>query len=89
MSGISAFVFGPLYLYFVHGFLQRRNTIRTPAIVYAVVMLYSMVVHIVVELWGDLPPPNLLVFAGVYAIYVIAPVLLLWRMRDARPFGEP
>jgi hypothetical protein len=87
MSGVSAFLFGPLYVYLAHGFLKRRNEIRVPAIAYAWVMLYSMAVHVAVELWGERPPPYPLVFIATYAIYIIAPVLLLWRMRPARPFG--
>lgn len=87
MSGISAFVFGPFYLWLVRGFVRRDERIRIPAIVYAWMMLYSMVVHLAVELWGELPPPNIPVFVGVYAIYVIAPVLLLWRMRGQRVFA--
>lgn len=87
MSGLSAFVFGPFYLYLCHGLWKRSPSVRVPAIAYAWTMLYSMVVHTAVELWGDLPPPNLLVFVGVYAIYGIAPALLLWRMREPDPFA--
>jgi hypothetical protein len=87
MSGISAFVFGPIYLYLAHGILRRRPSIRIPAIAYAITMLYSMVVHLAVELFGDLPPPDLLVFTAVYAIYLVTPVLLLWRFRPRAPFG--
>ena len=89
MSSVSAFVMGPFYIYLVHGFLKQRNAIRIPSIVYAVVMLYSMLVHTAVELLGDLRPPNLIVFALVYAIYFVAPVLLVIRMRDRLPFGPP
>lgn len=80
MSTISAFVFGPFYLLLGWALLKQRRWIRLPAIVYAAVMLYSMVVHTVVEIWGDLPPPNMLVFVGTYAAYVIAPAVLLRRM---------
>lgn len=81
MSAISAFIFGPFYLVLARGLWRGSASIRTPAIVYGWVMLYSMVIHIVYELWGELPPPNLAVFAGVYAPYVVAPALLLWRLR--------
>ncbi len=87
MSAISAFVFGPFYVWLVRGFLRRDERIRTPAVVYGWVMLYSMVVHVAVELWGELPPPNLPVFFGVYAMYVVAPALLLWRMRSGPAFA--
>jgi hypothetical protein len=87
MSAISAFVFGPIYLYLAHGFLKRREAIRLPAIAWAWVMLYSMVVHVAIELWGDAPPPSTLVFAATYAIYCVAPVLLLYRVRSSPIFG--
>ncbi len=87
MSAISAFVFGPFYLYLAHGFLKRRESIRVPAIAWAWVMLYSMVVHVAIELWGDLPPPSTLVFVATYGIYCVAPVLLLVRMRSTPLFG--
>jgi hypothetical protein len=86
MSAISAFVFGPLYIYLAHGFWRQRARIRTAGLVYGWVMVYSMVVHIVVELWGELPPPNLVVFWLVYAIYLVVPILLLWRLRAQDPF---
>ena len=82
MSGISAFVFGPLYLILAWGLYHRRPWFRTPAVVWAWLMLYSMVVHVAVELWGDHPPPDLLVFVAVYAFYVVAPVLLLLHLRE-------
>lgn len=87
MSGISAFVFGPFYLYLAHGFVKRRDAIRLPAIAWASVMLYSMVVHVAIELWGDLPPPSTMVFIATYGGYALAPALLLYRMRSATPFG--
>lgn len=86
MSAISAFVFGPFYLYLCHGLLKARPQIRIPSIVYGWIMIYSMLVHVAVELWGDLPPPNLVVFWGVYLGYALAPALLLWRMREPDPF---
>lgn len=88
MSGISAFVFGPFYFVLAWGLAKRRDFIRVPTIVWATAMLYSMVVHVVVELACATPPPNLPVFFGVYAAYVAAPILLLWRVAPARPFGR-
>jgi len=85
MSGLSAFVFGPFYFVLAWGVAKQRAWIRTPAIVYAGVMLYSMVVHIGVEVWCDTPPPNLAVFFATYAIYVVAPAVLLRRMLGGWP----
>lgn len=87
MSGVSAFVFGPLYLVLAWGLSKRRNWVRVPAIVWGSAMLYSMFVHVAVEIWCETPPPNLWIFFGVYAAYVAAPILLLWRVAPSRPFG--
>ena len=87
MSWISAFVFGPFYLVLVYALVRRRTWIRVPAIIYASCILYSMIVHVVVELMWPEPPPDLVVFAFVYGAYAIAPTLLLVRMAPDRPFG--
>ena len=88
MSGISAFVFGPFYFVLGWGIAKRRRWIRAPAIVYAAVMLYTMVVHVVVELWCDTPPPNIPVFLGTYLGYAVVPAVLLRRMLNGFPGGE-
>jgi hypothetical protein len=82
MSAISAFLFGPLYLLLAWGLYHRRPWYRRPALVWGWVMLYSMVLHVAVELWGEHRPPDLLVFTGVYALYVLAPVLTLLHLRE-------
>ena len=88
MSAISAFVFGPLYLWLARALWRRDAAIRVPALLYVVAMLYSMVVHVAVEVWGELPPPNMLVFVGVYTPYLVVPLLLAWRVRRRDPFAS-
>ncbi|MEM6997186.1 MAG: emopamil-binding family protein [Myxococcota bacterium] len=85
MSALSAFVFGPFYFVLAWGLAKRRAWIRLPAVAYASVMLYSMGVHVVVELWCDTPPPNLWVFFGTYLAYIAAPLVLLRRMTVGGP----
>jgi hypothetical protein len=80
MSALSAFVYGPLYLWLAYARLRHGRWPRLAATAWAWTLLYSMVVHLAVELLGDLNPPDLVVFAGVYAPYVIAPALLLRRL---------
>jgi hypothetical protein len=86
MSGISAWVFGPLYLLLAWGFARGVDAIRGPAIAWAVAILYSMVVHMWMEIFGDHPPPRLGVLMLVYLPYVLLPMLVLWRLRGPRPF---
>lgn len=80
MSGVSAFVFGPFYLWAARALWRGDPRLRVPALVYASTMLYSMFVHIAVELVGELPPPDLVVFALVYAPYCALPVALVARV---------
>ncbi|MCH9686283.1 MAG: DUF2781 domain-containing protein [Deltaproteobacteria bacterium] len=86
MSGISAFVFGPLELLIAYGIWKQRPWVRTPAFAWSVAMLYSMVVHTIVELWGPMPPPNPVIAVSAYAAYIVVPIALLWRMR--RPAAD-
>ncbi|MEX1362485.1 MAG: emopamil-binding family protein, partial [Nannocystaceae bacterium] len=81
MSGISAFVFGPLELLIAYGLWKQRPWVRTPAFVWSVAMLYSMVVHTIVELWGDVPPPHPVIAVAAYSAYIAVPIALLWRLR--------
>lgn len=80
MSGLSAFVFGPFYLWAARALWRGDGRLRVAALVWACAMTYSMVVHVAVELWGELPPTDLLVFALVYAPYCALPVALVARV---------
>lgn len=84
MSGISAFAFGPFYLWAARALWRGDERLRIPAIVYACTMSYSMVVHVAVEFLGELPPTDTLIFALVYAPYCILPAALLARVGARR-----
>lgn len=89
MSGISAFVFGPVELLLAYGLWKQRPWVRGPALVWSVAMLYSMVVHVIVELWGAMPPPHPGIALAAYSAYVAVPLALLRRqwpdLRGASP----
>lgn len=85
MSGLSAFVFGPFYVWLAVKLLRGRAR-RGPPIVYAFVMLYSMVVFLGVHAFGELRPPVPSLVALLYAPYVLFPLVLLWRFLP-RPAG--
>ena len=84
MSGISAFVFGPMELALAYGLWKRRPWVGTLAFVWSVAMLYSMVVHTIVELWGEIPPPNPVIAVTAYAAYIVVPNVLLRRLARSR-----
>ncbi len=89
MSSISAFVFGPFYLALAYALIRRRAWIRRPALAYAAVMLYSMVVFLGVHTFGEPRPPSLAIVAAMYAPYVLFPLALLRRMLPAPVFAGP
>jgi hypothetical protein len=53
MCFLSAFVFGPFYIVLVYSFVKGKNWIRPFALVYAGMIIESMIVIIYVEFAGD------------------------------------
>lgn len=80
MSGISAFVLGPLELCIAYGLWTQRAWVRGPAVVWSIAMLYSMVVHTIVEFWGPMPPPHPGIALAAYTAYLVVPLVLLRRL---------
>lgn len=79
MSGISAFVFGPFYLWAARALWRGDARLVAAAPWYAAAMVYSMVVHVIVELRHDVPPPSVLAMLLIYVPYVALPLALPWR----------
>ncbi|NVB39521.1 DUF2781 domain-containing protein [Pseudenhygromyxa sp. WMMC2535] len=88
MSGISAWVFGPLYLLFAWAFWRGVDAVRWPTIAWAVAILYSMVVHLWMEFFGPAPAPHPGLLTLIYLPYVLLPMLALARLRGERPFSR-
>ncbi len=86
MSGISAYVFGPLYLVLAWAFWRGLDAVRGPAIAWAVAIVYSLVVHLWMELFGELPAPRPGLMLLVYLPYLVLPIAVLIRLRGPRPF---
>ena len=87
MSGISAWVFGPVYLVLAWAFARGVDACRPVAVAWAVAILYSLVVHVWMELFGAHPSPMPAVMLAVYLPYALVPVLVLARMSRPRPFA--
>jgi hypothetical protein len=88
MSGISAWIFGPLYLLLAWAFLRGVEAARAPALAWAIAILYSLAVHLWMEFFGELPSPRPVVLLLVYLPYVIVPILVILRLREVRPFSR-
>jgi hypothetical protein len=86
MSGISAWVFGPLYFALAWGFWRGVEAVRGPAVAWAIAMVYAMIVHLWMEAFGEHPPPSFALLIPVYLPYVVLPLVVLWRLRERSPF---
>jgi hypothetical protein len=88
MSGISAYVFGPLYLLLAWAFWRGVEAARGPALAWAVAILYSLALHLHMEFFGGYPSPRPVVLLLVYLPYVVVPIAVMLRLRENRPFSR-
>ena len=89
---VSGFVFGPLYLYFVWGFVRGRNQIRIPALMYASALTLAMLMIFAEEFASSVPgwiTPKPGKFLAFNLPYLIMPIALALRMRKPFPFDRP
>ena len=88
---VSAFVWGPLYVYLVWGFLKGKNAIRVPALMYSSALTLAMLMIFAEEFYSQVPgwaSPHPLKFTAYNLPYLLMPVLLAIRMRKPDPFGK-
>jgi hypothetical protein len=80
MTAISAFLFGPFYVVLVIAFVKGKNWIRPLALVYAGMIVESMIVLLAVEFAGDLPLYEMMGAGGVKSAAQLAEQgLTPWR----------
>jgi hypothetical protein len=91
VTGLSAFVYMPFYVVLVVSLIRGWNAIQLPSVIYAT-MIASITGIIVfgVEFFGEAAwvTPNPVKFLAFNLPYVLVPILLLIRMRRARPFSR-
>ena len=84
---VDAILFGPYYLFAAYAFIRGRNWIRFPSIIYSSIMLTNVTIILSEEIWGPHASPHLAAVIGANASWIVAPLLILWRMRR-EPFPE-
>ena len=87
---VSGFVWGPLYCWFVWGFVRGRAVIRVPALLYAGALTLAMLMIFAEELGSPVPgwaSPLPSKFAAYNLPYLIVPMLTGLRMWRPYPFG--
>lgn len=99
---ISAFVWLPLYVYFVIGFYRGNNNIRVPGLIYGGALTHGMITYMAEGMfgyvaqggWSDpaLCPgcvePDLFRYFYTNVPYLILPFLMIIRMWKPNPFGS-
>jgi len=88
MCAIDAYVFGACYVLFIFAFVKGWNWVRVPALLYGSAIVYSTAVYFGWE-FLDAANRSRANLAAVFVVnipYTLVPLLLLWRVRHARPF---
>ena len=88
---VSAFVWGPLYVFFVWGFLKGKNQIRIPGLMYSSALTLGMLMIFAEELFSSVPgwrSPLPWKFTAFNLPYLLVPILMGLRMRKPFPFGQ-
>src|SRR5262245_48014179 len=89
---VSGFVWGPLYCWFVWGFVRGRAVIRVPALLYAGALTLAMLMIFAEELGSPVPgwaSPRPRQFAAYNLPYLGVPMFPGLRMWRPSPFGGP
>ena len=100
---ISAFVWLPLYVYFLLGFIRGWNHIRVPGLVYGGALAHGMITYMAegtlgfmaTEGWADpslcagCTEPQTWLYLLANTPYLLIPLLMIVRMWKPNPFGEP
>ncbi len=85
MTAISAFLFGPFYIVLVVAFVTGKNWIRPFALLYAGMIIESMIVLLVVEFAGDLALFEMMGAGGVKSAAELAQKGLTPSLAVLRP----
>jgi EXPERA (EXPanded EBP superfamily) len=86
MATVNAFVFGPFYLVLAYALCACRRWIRVPALLYSAAMTYNMVIVFGVHAVGGYTHDQPLKFLGLNLPFLLAPLVLAWRMCSTDPF---
>lgn len=100
---ISAFIWLPLYLLFIPGFIRGWNWLRPLGLVYGGALTHGMITYMAEGIFGRMATsgwadpalcagcvePNTWYYLAANSAYLIVPALMIVRMWRPHPFGEP
>ena len=78
----------PFLSLLIYALVRSRAWIRIPAMIYAGAAVTNMFYYFTQTFMGPDPPPNLGTYLAFNLPWLIAPMVLAWRMRDPDPFGQ-
>jgi hypothetical protein len=77
----------PILTAIIYGIVRSRAWVRTPALIYAGAATTNMFFYFFETFFGPHPPPELAVYLPFNLPWLIAPIVLGWRLRKSRPFS--
>jgi hypothetical protein len=83
---IDGFVHSPFLLFLLYALWTRGNWIRPWALLFAGSAVTNMFFYFYETFGGAHPPPNTAYYLAFNLPWLIAPILLAWRMLPERPF---
>lgn len=95
---ISAFIWLPLYVYFVAGFVRGNARIRVPGLIYGGALTHGMITYMAEGMFGqvaregwrllpEVQQPDTAYYFWVNLPYLLLPALMIVRMWRPDPFG--
>jgi len=83
----EALLFGPYYVAATVAFVQGKDWIRIPSLVWAASLATCATIAAAEEIAGPHASPRLFVVLALYTPWIVVPLLVLARMwRDEHPF---
>jgi hypothetical protein len=86
---IDSVLFGPFYAAAIYAFVKGRDWIRTPALVWAGIMMTNVALILSEEAWGIHRTPHLGFVVGSNAAWFLLPIAVIWRVHGNHPFTAP
>ncbi|HUC44196.1 MAG TPA: emopamil-binding family protein [Candidatus Sulfotelmatobacter sp.] len=85
---VDALLFGPFYLAAMVALVREKAWIRTPALVWAGMMIAIVFTICFEEIAGPHATPHPVTVLGANAPWLALPLVVIWRFRAERPFGR-
>jgi hypothetical protein len=86
---IDALLFGPFYLAAIYAYINGRDWIRLPSIIYSSMLITNVVIILSEEIYGPHASPHLPVVLLLNFPWLAFPLAIIYRMwRSPHPFSE-